>query len=51
MVTVIATITAKPGLRDKVLAIFNANAPHVLAYRANTKDPVASRVIHVLSTA
>ena len=102
MVTVIALITAKPGLRDKVLAIFNANvpavraesgcieyratvdaagasalqtkigpdsfavveqwasmqaleahatAPHVLTYRANTKDLLASRVIHVLAAA
>ena len=102
MVTVIALITAKPGLRDKVLAIFNANvpavraengcieyratvdaagasalqtkigpdsfavveqwasmqaleahanAPHVLTYRAHTKDLLASRVIHVLAAA
>ena len=102
MVTIIAMITAKPGQRDQVLAIFNANvaavraesgcieyratvdaegapalqtrmgpdsfavieqwasmqalqahaqAPHVLTYRADTKDLLASRVIHVLSNA
>ncbi len=102
MVTVLAMITAKPGLRDQLLAVFNANvpavraesgcieyratidaagapalqtklgpdsiavieqwasmqaleahaqAPHVVAYRANTKDLLASRVIHVLSNA
>lgn len=102
MVTVLAMITAKPGLRSQVLAFFNANvpavraengcleyratvdaegasamqtrlgpdsitvierwasmqaleahanAPHVLTYRANTKDLLASRVIHVLSDA
>ena len=100
MVTIFAIITAKPGLRDKVLAIFNANvpkvhaedgcleyratvdaqgappmqtrlgpdsfavverwasmraleihaaAPHIVAYRANTQEMVASRVVYVLS--
>lgn len=33
MVHVIALITAKPGLRDKVLEIFHANVPAVRAER------------------
>lgn len=31
MIHVVAMITAKPGMRDKVLAEFRANVPNVLA--------------------
>lgn len=99
-VHVVAIITAKPGMRDKILEAFRANvpavhaeegcieytatvdaegagavqakfgddtfvvvekwesldalkahaaAPHMAAYAAQTKDMIASRVIHVLS--
>ncbi len=102
MIDVIAIITTKPGMRDKVLRAFRANmpavhaeegciayaptidtpdmggfqtklgpdafvvvekwasvaalkahaaAPHMKAYGEQTKDMVASRVIHVLSPA
>jgi len=102
MIHVIAVITAKPGMRAKVLEAFHANvpavkaekgcieygpavdaegmgkiqtplgpdtfmviekwasaddlkahaaAPHMAAYAAKVKDMLASRVIHVLTTA
>jgi quinol monooxygenase YgiN len=102
VVHVLAFITAKPGMRDEVLAAFQANvpavhaeegcieytatidhedagglqtrlgddtfvvvekwasldalkahaaAPHMAAYAARTRDMVASRVVHVLSSA
>lgn len=102
MIHVLAVVTAKPGLRDAVLAAFRANvpnvlaeagcieygaaidaenalgfqtrygpdafvvvekwesmaalaahaaAPHMKAYGAQTKDLIASRVIHILSPA
>lgn len=100
MINVVAVISAKPGMRDKILAHFNANvpavraekgcieygaavdapdapgfqdkmgpdtlvviekwesmqaltdhasAPHVATYRANTKDLIASRKVHILT--
>ena len=100
MINVLAVISAKPGMRDQILAHFNANvpavlaekgcieygatvdaqnapgfqdklgpdtivviekwesmqaladhaiAPHVATYRANTKDLIASRKVHILS--
>ena len=100
MINVVAVISAKPGMRNKILAHFNANvpavraekgcieygaavdapdapgfqdkmgpdtlvviekwesmqaladhaiAPHVATYRANTKDLIASRKVHILS--
>ncbi|MDP6951166.1 MAG: putative quinol monooxygenase [Alphaproteobacteria bacterium] len=102
MVHVVAVITTKPGMRDTVLALFNANVPavhaedgcieygatvdapdmgawhakfgddtfvviekwasaealgahaasdHMKAYGAKTKDMLADRTIHILSSA
>ena len=100
MINVLAVISAKPGMREKILAHFNANvpavraekgcieygavvdaqdapgfqdklgpdtlvviekwesmqaltdhasAPHVATYRANTKELIASRKVHILA--
>ena len=100
MINVLAVISAKPGMRDQILAHFNANvpavraekgcieygavvdaqdgpgfqdklgpdtivviekwesmqaltdhasAPHVATYRANTKELIASRKVHILT--